>query len=177
MLKKLISILIAVVMVTSIGAAVLATGEDEAPDALAKIVIEDMEGTEQFLVTITRPDGDETTFKKSYAVCGETDRKNVKMVFAMYNPDTGKYEEFENTDGESRWEIGEFGFFGKEVELAKGANKMKIIAYVEAEDGSLVAGTNLQVNYFTVTLLEESLIDKIKNSVVDITDVFTQIFK
>ena len=56
--------------------------------------------TEQFLVTITRPEGDETTFKESYVLCGNSGKENITVQLLMYNEWTGKFEPFCNIDGE-----------------------------------------------------------------------------
>lgn len=183
MFKKLLSILIVFAVIGCQVIAAAANGEDadaivDADErALVRIIADaDVEETDQFLVTITRPDGDETTFKKAYVIAGTTDESGIEVVLAMYNPETKAYEEFENTDGDSRWEIGSFGLFSKQVRLNEGANKLKIMAYKKSEKGSLELGTNLQVNYFTVTALNESIKNKIVNSVIEFSKMFEGIF-
>jgi hypothetical protein len=181
MFRKLLSILIVFAVIGCLGITAAADGEDAAVDAdeeaLVRIIADaGVKETDQFLVTITRPDGDETTFKKAYVIAGTTAESGIEVVLAMYNPETGNYEEFKNTDGDSRWEIGSFGLFSKQVRLNEGANKLKIMAYKKSEKGSLERGTNLQVNYFTVTALNESIKNKIVNSVIEFSKIFEGIF-
>jgi hypothetical protein len=146
-----------------------AEGED------AKIAIEDIiadkyiESTGQFLVTITRPEGDESTFNKSYIICGVSSNIDVEVVLSVYNESSGKYEEYKTTEGVSRWKAGKL--FTKEVILNEGANKIKLVAYNPAETDNLSVGDNVQVNKFTISVLKESLKDKIINGVVKITDI------
>ncbi|HOA98275.1 MAG TPA: hypothetical protein PKK29_10940, partial [Acetivibrio saccincola] len=119
----------------------------------------DTEDTEQFLVTITRPEGDESTFRKSYIVCGNSTAEGITVKLYMYSEESGTFEPFKNTEGESSWNIGISGFFIKEIELPNvGANRIRIAAYKNG--GELVLGENAQVNTFTVTLLDS----EVKNS-------------
>ena len=71
MMKKMISFLILVFMF-SICLCVNALAQNDVPDVF---VNKDTQETEQFLVTITHPEGDETTFKESYVLCGNSIRK------------------------------------------------------------------------------------------------------
>jgi hypothetical protein len=73
------------------------------------------EDTEQFLVTITRPEGDESTFRKSYIVCGNSTAESITVKLFMYNEESETFEPFENTEGECSWDIGFSGFFIKEI--------------------------------------------------------------
>jgi hypothetical protein len=130
-----------------------------------------IDATDQFLVTITRPDGDETTFNKSYVICGMSDDTDIHVVLEIYDPSTEKYKDFKTVDGTNNWDVDENGLFTKEVFLKEGANKIKIIAYKESQAGSLELAKNLQVNYFTITALNESIKDKIMRSVFQITDL------
>ncbi|NMB33302.1 MAG: hypothetical protein GX992_03555 [Clostridium sp.] len=141
--------------------------------------------TEQFLVTITRPEGDETTFKESYVLCGNSGKENITVQLLMYNEWTGKFEPFCNIDGEDTWKIGASGFFMKEIRLPKaGANKIRLVAYADTPEKlgvytaneELVLGTNLQVNTFTVTLLKKSIQDSIKNGFFRISDMLNRLF-
>jgi len=195
MLKKFCLVLLATIVIFTFSVSVLAAGDedgaensagesaaaviDEATEKILGDLIGDksLESTEQFLVTITRPEGDETTFKKSYVICGTTDETDIQVILAKYDAETDTYKEFKNTDGLSRWDIGSFGLFSKEVILSEGANKLKIIVYKKSEVDSLKRGENLQVNYFTVTVLNESIKNKIINSVINITDMFTKLFE
>lgn len=138
------------------------------------------EDTKQFLVTITRPEGDETTFKESYVICGNSDKQDITVKLLMYNEETEVFEPFMNLDGEDTWVIGASGFFMKEIELPKnGANRIRIAAY-QGSNGEkeieLVPEENLQVNTFTVTLLDKSIRDSIKNGFLRITDMLDNLF-
>ncbi|HHV30649.1 hypothetical protein [Acetivibrio mesophilus] len=138
------------------------------------------EDTKQFLVTITRPEGDETTFKESYVICGNSDKQDITVKLLMYNEETEEFEPFMNLDGEDTWVIGASGFFMKEIELPKkGANRIRIAAYQGSEKmdkAELVLGENLQVNTFTVTLLDKSIRNSIKNGFLRITDMLDNLF-
>jgi len=151
----------------------------------------DIKETEQFLATITNND---TVFKKLYLICGYAEEKNIGAILARYNEEKGVYEEYLDTDGESRWDIGDSGLFTKEIELKKGENKLKFIIYkkplvessksienedriaenaaIENEKINLEEGKNLQISFFTVNVLDESVKDKLINSVTKITDIF-----
>jgi len=138
------------------------------------------EDTKQFLVTITRPEGDETTFKESYVICGNSDKQNITVKLLIYNEKTDQFEPYRNLDGEDTWTIGASGFFMKEIELPKkGANRIRIAAYqgsAKMEQTELVLGENLQVNTFTVTVLDRSLRNSIKNGFLRITDMLENLF-
>ncbi len=131
----------------------------------------------EFLVTITRPEGDESTFKKSYVICGNTEVKDIRVEIAIQNKD-GKYIPFPNTDGEAGWDVGESGIFMKEVQLPDlGANKVRIAAYKKSEVSSLELDKNLQINDYTITVLKESVKETIKNGIVSVTDLVKEFFK
>jgi len=149
--------------------------EDEVAEAALKNIIADkyIESTSQFLVTITRPEGDENTFNRSYIICGVSNHSDIEVVLSVYNESSGRYEEYETTEGVSRWKAGKL--FTKEVILKEGANKIKLVAYKTNEANNLNVGENVQVNKFTITVLKESLKDKILNGVVKIADIIENI--
>lgn len=147
MLKKLCSLLVLIILIASFSLTSFAA------DALIKI---------------TRPDGDETTFKQSYVICGNTGYENVTVAFEVYNADAGEYVPLETIDEEESFSIGDSGLFMKEVKLKNGANKIRVYAF---------KGENTQVKEFTITVLEESLKDKIKGGLLKITDIFDAITK
>ncbi len=94
----------------------------------------------------------------------------------MYNRYTDSYEDFDNTNGDSYWDIGCSGFFMKEIELPReGSNKLRIVAY-NKNDSELGWGTNLQVNNFAITLLDLRLKDALKYGLFRFTDFFNQMF-
>lgn len=134
--------------------------------------------TEQFLVTITRPEGDESTFKKSYVICGNTVKDDIRVMLLIYDKDEKKYIPFANTDGDYMWDIGVSGIFMKEVILPnKGANDVRIIAFKKNETEKLVPKTNLQINSFTVSVLDNGIKEAIKTGFLKITDMLNGLFK
>lgn len=205
MVKKIVSMLLVLAVAASLGLNVFANnptgenngtedsvttenvtdegsaGEAEEPGISLDFAISSasIKETEQFLAKITKPEGHITVFKKLYKICGYSSGTDtdVEVVLTIFNSDTQKYEEFRNTDGDSRWGIGSFGVFSKEVELKEDTNRLKIIVYKKSEADNLKPGVNLQVNYYTVTVRNESLKDLIVKSVVDITEAIKGIFK
>lgn len=136
-----------------------------------------VEATEQLHVTITRPgNGEEIVFKKSFLICGTTDKSDITVALARYNNETGTYEDLRDTDGNSRWDIGASGRFSKEVILKKGENKIKIVAYDKSKADSLKL-QDIQVNYFVITLKDETVKEKIISSVLKIADIINDIVK
>lgn len=170
MLKKVCLSLIVIIMFLVSVMPAFASSRNVITDAAT-------ENTEQFLVTITKPEKDEFTFKKSYVVCGNTKNENIRVELLRFNKDTNKYEPFANVDGETFWRIGASGIFMKEVVLQDGPNQIRIVAYKESDEGNLKAGTTLQVNNFTITVLKESLKDKINNVFLRIGDMVDSILK
>jgi len=136
------------------------------------------QSSNQFLLTITRPDEDtESTYKKSYVISGDTwdtGYKDVRVVLGKYNPSTGKYELMQNADGESSWDVGSYGAFAKEIILTKGSNKIRILAYRTSDADKGYSSKNVQVCDFTVKLLDSSILSKVVNTVVDISDLIFQ---
>lgn len=122
----------------------------------------------QFILTVTSPDKDrDSTYRKSYVLSGSSKYNDIIISIAKYNKDTNTYEPMYNTDGESSWEIGDFRLFSKEIILTEGTNKIKIIAYrtSQKEEARL---DDIQVNSFTVELLNESIIGKVIKKTRDI---------
>ena len=123
--------------------------------------------TSQFFVSITRPDDEESIFKKSMYISGEkvvTDQIRVELY--MYNSISGVYESYSNTDGENAWDIGSSGKFFKEVNFSsEGTYKIRIAAYKKSESDNLQAGTNLQISDYTIKVLNENMKDAIKDSI------------
>lgn len=115
----------------------------------------DIESTEEFLVSIVRPEGDETTSKKSYVICGNTDVDDIR-VHLMIADENGNFTDFKNTDGESFWDVGASGIFMKEIIFPKeDRNRIRIAAYKKSEVDRLVPGENLQINDYNITVLPE----------------------
>lgn len=134
--------------------------------------------TSQFLVSITRPEGDESTFKKSYVICGNSSEEEIRVRLMIYDDEAGTYKDFENTDGTSYWDIGVSGIFMKEVILpTTGANNIRILAYEKKNEqkiDKLTPDKDLQINSFTVTLLNKNIKDTIKGGFFKITDFFNK---
>jgi len=144
-------------------------------DSTDIIYQDDVDSTDEFLVKITRPEGDESTFKKSYVICGNTDIKGIRVELAILEDD-GKWKSFENTDGDSSWRIGNSGIFMKEVRLPElGANKIRIAAYKSDEKDRLVLNENLQLQEYTITVLEKSFKDKIKSGFISVTEMLDEL--
>ena len=131
----------------------------------------DIGETEQFLATITKPVGDETTFKKSYVVCGYSDLRDISIAIAVYD---GNKEQYVYVSDDSVWDVS--GIFSKEIPLHLGANKLKIVAFPKSEVNNLKPGVNAQVTYFTVTVLKESVKDKIIQGVLKVKDSISGFF-
>jgi hypothetical protein len=174
MMKRIFAIFL--VFILGVSLCINAFAQYDIPELLSD---KGTQETEQFLVTITRPEGDETTFKESYVLCGNSGKENITIKLLMYNESTEKFEPFKNIDGEDTWQIGVSGFFMKEIELPKmGANKIRIVAFEGSNEKDVVLkpGENLQVNTFTVTLLGKSVKDSIKNGFLRITDILNVLF-
>mgnify|MGYP001146352078 CR=1 FL=1 len=131
----------------------------------------DIGETDQFLATITKPVGDETTFKRSYVVCGYTDLQEICIAVAVYN---GSKEQYVYISNDSIWNVS--GIFSNEIPLQLGANKLKIVAFPKSEINNLKPGVNAQVTYFTVTVLKESVKDKIIQGVLKVKDSISGFF-
>ena len=121
------------------------------------------------IVNITRPEGsEESTFSKSYVLCGNTSLENVVVELSVYDSSLGMFVPYANTDGQTYWTIGSSGMFAKEVTLPNtGANKIQIAAYA--------AGNPFEKQYqsFTINLLNPGLKEMIMNSYLKFTDVFS----
>jgi hypothetical protein len=185
MLKKLTFVLIALILVINSTVVVFAnpTGDENANvpassdtedvSALDKLVFDaEIKATEQFLVTITRPAVNETTFKKAYVICGVTEKSDIRVALAIKDSETGSYKYFKNTDGDSSWDIGSMGIFTKEVNLSEGINNLKIVAYKKSETDNLKPGENVQISYHSINVLNESIRAKIEKTLRMFTETF-----
>ena len=115
----------------------------------------------QFVMTITSPDMDkDSTYVKSYVLSGNSKYNDVIISIYKYNEDKNAYEPMYNTDGESSWAIGDFRLFSKEIVLTKGINKIKIVSYRTSQKEEAKV-ENIQINCFTIELLNESIIKKV----------------
>lgn len=157
------------------------TGNSGTSGAAAAIVRKllaatEQDETKQFLVTVTRPDGKETVFKKNYVFSGITELTGIKIHIALYNEVKKVYEELSDVDGKFGWEIGLSGIFAREVLLREGTNKIKLIAYKKSAVYDLRPGENLQISYFEIKVLNETIKDMMINSILKITDLINSVF-
>lgn len=191
MLKKLVCLLLTVIMVLSLSISVFADptagGPAVTPSAtpsaeekaraeeaakLGKVIDSESEETEEIFVDITRPDDVNTLSltKSTYVITGvvkSKDYTDVTVVLQVYDEDTGDYIPLENTDGESRWEIGSFGMFSKEIKLKEGPNQIRLLIYRSSQFDNLTA-EDVQIDKFTITLLKSG-VKEIFNKAVEIT--------
>ncbi|HHV99405.1 MAG TPA: hypothetical protein GXX36_07505 [Clostridiaceae bacterium] len=135
------------------------------------IMSRDVGETEQFIATITKPTGDETIFVKSYVVCGFTDYQDICIAVAVYD---GSKDQYVYVSNNSVWDVS--GLFSNEIPLHLGANRLKIVAFPKSEINNLKPGVNAQVTYFTVTVLKQSIKDRIIQGVLKVKDSVTGIF-
>jgi len=180
MYKKIFYIFTVVLLIVSFSITSFAEGVENQKLLNQYTILSDKDtsDTEQFLVTITRPEGDESTFKKSYVICGNSTKDDISVMLLIYDSDEKKYIPFANTDGDYIWDIGASGIFMKEVILPnKGANDVRIIAYRKNETDKLVPKTNLQINSFTVSVLDNGIKEAIKTGFLKITDMLNGLFK
>ena len=180
MYKKIIYIVTLVLLIASFSVTSFAEGVENQELLKQYSVLSNKTtgDTEQFLVTITRPEGDESTFKKSYVVCGNSVKEEISVMLLIYDSGAGKYKPFANTDGDYIWDIGASGIFMKEVILPnKGANDVRIVAYKKNETNKLVSKTNLQINSFKVSVLDNGIKEAIKGGFLKITDMLNGLFK
>jgi len=135
----------------------------------------ELEETEQFLVKITNPKvHKQIVFTSSYVFFGFIEEPGITVVIAKKNSETGEYQYYENVNGEGFWDKGGILYLN-EFELEKGENDIKFIAYKNTEVEQLESGINLQVNYFSITFLEETIKNMIINSTCgDIIKLFQQ---
>lgn len=145
---------------------------------LGKIIKEKVDATEQFIVTVTKPVRGEIVFEpvNKYMITGESLETGIMVILAVYNNETGLFEEYRGIDGESSWEVGNSGLFEREFELKEGRNRLKLIAYRKLEIDNLVIGENLQVGYFTITLLKEDIKEELVTVKTDKTNITDNIF-
>lgn len=148
-------------------------------DVSSVIAGKDTAETEQFLITITRPQAStEIVYEGRYTVSASVEANDVVVIhLARFNSETDSYEAFPNVDGESRWEIASF-FFSKDVNLKKNENKFKIVAYEKSKESQL-KNEDLQVTYFTISHLDDKEIVNSTRTALEkkLKDIFGDIFK
>lgn len=119
--------------------------------AAADVFSPNTPATEQFILKITRPAGNENTYNKVYEICGLTDKENVHVDLLRYNGEV--YEPFKDVNGKSSWDdIGVV--FVREVALSEGTHKIRIVAYEKANP------EQKQISDFTIVVLNENARNK-----------------
>lgn len=182
-MKKICLVLL---LITFISMSVLPAFAD--PDKIDDELIYSSETktTKNLFVKITRPDGDESTFKKSYVLCGVSLKdeafSDLVVKLLVYDEESDSYKEYENADKEKSWGLGKYGIFIKEmalpnVEDGNNINKIRLVIYNNSEKEKLALGKNLQVNNFTITVLEEGIKEKITNGISKISQLLKGLFK
>ncbi len=144
MIKKIISFISTIIILVLICTTVLAGGND--------IFSRDTDSTEPFLVTITQPVDAETKVCSTCDLKGVTDYENVKVELLKYNREKGAYDYYKNTDGETSWVIKTSGYFWKQIDLKKGLNRFRLVAY------KLSNKNKIQITDFTIKVFDESYI-------------------
>lgn len=176
MMKKLCPAI--VIMLFMFASAVTVFAADKLDNE--QIYDKDTKPTKEFLVDVTRPSGNESTFKKSYVICGVSDEEkieDIQIILLIYDEKSKSYIGFENTDGESTWGLGKYGFFIKEVQLPEeGVNKIRIVAYKGSQEKNLVIGKNLQISDFNITVLSEDVKERLKNGIQKLADLVKNVF-
>ncbi len=97
------------------------------------------------VVKITRPEGNEIVTQDIFSICGTSIGDEATIELFYYDKETKKYEPLSTTEGESTFTVGKV--FSKDIQLNKGENKIRILAYTDPE--------KQQKETFTITLAEE----------------------
>lgn len=105
--------------------------EDPFEQLLVKFVEDpDIEKTEQFLVEIQINKQNRIPSLTCSLKSDVAEEKNVWLMLAIYNKEKNIYEEYKNTSGVGRWNIGESGvFFLQGFQLKTGKYQLKIIVF------------------------------------------------
>lgn len=205
MKKKVASVLLVVIMLFSLGMTAFAAPTDDSAPAgstkveanvdspekdISKVRIDDILGsltdeTDSFIFTIKKPTINkdsvykDSTYKKTYVISCVTDYEDVRIVIQKYNIDEKAYVTLKGADGEFQFDIGSFGVFAKEVKLEKGNNKFRLLAYRKAKSDELKA-KDVQVSNLSITLMDESIKEKIVNSFLkaknDVSEIINNYF-
>lgn|GEM_PF-1107230 len=166
MLKRTVSVLLILIFTIAFSVTAFAYDTTTLNDIIRS---SDVKPTKQFLVMITKPDKNENIFQKSYIICGVPYKSGIRVALAVYNEKLGIYEDLPTIDGESNWDAG--NFFTKEVELNKGTNNIKIVAYKSSEASNPKVGENVQVNTFTIIVFTEDFKKKINDNDLTIPEI------
>lgn len=171
MLKKVCTFIIAAFVLLSFNISAFAApivGESKdnisSTSSTKKLVLEneiitskDTESTDQFLITITNPVGDKADFEKSVMFIGYSNKADLSVCILVYDEQAEKYVECKDIDDLSFWDMPVRSTFKREIQLKEGTNKIRVVSFVKSGIKDLKAGTNLQVNNFSITVLKENL--------------------
>ncbi|MCX8130856.1 MAG: hypothetical protein N3I35_12230 [Clostridia bacterium] len=161
MVKKICFMLVFLILFSVCSISVFAAPDESGYDA-------DTKATKEKYVTITKPeDGkNEITYNKSYSICGVTELENIRVELHRLNEDKKKYEKIV-IDGKSYWDIGESGFFAKEIDLKEGNNKIMLVAYKISDDKKNTDSRNEQRSIFEIKRDKRNLLESIKDKIFD----------
>lgn len=149
MLKKLNSFLLTILLVASFTVTTFASGD---------------------FVTVGRPYGDETVFKTSYMISGNANEEGVAVSLYIYDASLEDYVPLKTVDGETEFVVGASGFFMREVVLNQGENQIMINSFYEYDR------ENIQSDKFTITVLKESMRDRIKGGFMKLNEMLRNAF-
>ena len=173
MVRKILSLILVALLCLGFAAPAFATGDSTGDSTGDEEILPEIfydksiKSTEQFLVKITRPEGDESTIYKTYLICGSALQDGLTIQLLVENKD-GVFEKYVLNDesGESSWSVNAYSYFQKEVALKEGANRIRVVVYKTAEIEEPKLSVNLQLNDFTVTLLPQNLIDYLNRGLI-----------
>jgi len=158
MKKKIAFLLILSILISILSITVFAANSDNSSADV-----------ELSLVTITQPTNSNfATFSRTFDLKGITDFDNVKVDLFIFNRDKNKYIPFQNTDGESSWNINTSGYFWKQIDLDSGLNKFRMVAYKISEK------KKKQITDFAITVLDEK---SINDGSLDMDTMFNKILE
>ena len=128
----------------------------------------DTKATKEKFITITSPESgkSETTYNKSYSICGVTEFEKIRVELYRYNDEKKQYDRIV-IDEKSYWDIGQSGFFAKEIDLKEGDNKIMLVAY------KLSDYNDQQRSIFEIKRVDKGFLDKIKDSILNIKSLFS----
>jgi hypothetical protein len=193
MIKKIVSIIIAVAAVFALSFAAYAAPDEDGDlldgkssieaetnsvEDLPEIVIdlmtgEDIEDTEQFLLEITKPaKSTDSVYGKSYIIGGNPKYGDIRVAFAIYDKIKEEYMPFYNTDSDNWIDLGAYSGLSTEVELKESENKIRIVAYRRSETYTLTKDM-VQVSNLTIKRLSDSIRIKVIDAEILLDDIST----
>lgn len=100
------------------------------------------------VVDITRPEGNEIVTKDIFSICGVCIYDETTIAFEYKDKETGEYKPLLTTDGETSFKVGNNKIFGKDIQLKKGENEIRVIA-------STKAVSKPEIKPYTITLVDK----------------------